>query len=397
MISKNRITELVSEDWIERPFEYLRRKDGQSFDDTIVRNWYISRAFVLEKLKDIAFRPDENRYLHVIVLDDTPLMLSVIRQVALLAHYFNFDDKEGQLFRNSSVITIVSNNPGIRGELDKEEYLCNLPKYCKVVERDNNINADILNLDLEIHIVDDESNIDNESDSIRVVFSERDILDFCEYKKTKGEDILSIDTRKSFYTENVYNLGEEIDNIPAEDIHCAERYSLALNYFQNHIFKKPFKKLVDDDVWNKRNNQCVVKEKISNIFCSDCFKSRWLGIHNCCDGDSKQERWLWGKYIEALSMSEHARWVVEKLIMGYSPLNAKQRFLDESLAYDNDLRKAYRKQLKRNPVDPVHIDLCSYADVRRIDPDNLKYDSFLVLAIPKILEKVRIEDTGGLL
>ena len=89
----------------------------------------------------------------------------------------------------------------------------------------------------------------------------------------------------------------------------------------------------------------------------------------------------------ALSQSEHERWVVEKLIMGYRPYSDQERFQYESLFGEE--RKAFRKKLKNNASDPAHVDLCSYRDLRRISPDDLKYDSFLMLAIPKILERVR--------
>ena len=94
----------------------------------------------------------------------------------------------------------------------------------------------------------------------------------------------------------------------------------------------------------------------------------------------------WERYDEALSKSEHARWVADKLIMGYRPLNEAERFQDEGL-FGSDKVK-YRKRLKNNASDPVHIDLCSYRDLRRIDPDSLKYDSFLMLSIPGILKRV---------
>ena len=97
---------------------------------------------------------------------------------------------------------------------------------------------------------------------------------------------------------------------------------------------------------------------------------------------------IWEEQNEALSKSEHARWVVEKLIMGYSPLCAQQRFNDECLFYDKKKKNEYRKSLKRLVQNPAHIDLCSYADLRRVNPDDMKYDSFLMLAIPQILEKV---------
>ena len=93
---------------------------------------------------------------------------------------------------------------------------------------------------------------------------------------------------------------------------------------------------------------------------------------------------LWEEYNEALSRSEHARWMVEKFIMGYRRLNNNEILKYESL-FGKD-RDDYLMKLKRNASDPAHIDLCSYHDLRRIDPDDLKYDSFLVLCIPEILK-----------
>ena len=96
----------------------------------------------------------------------------------------------------------------------------------------------------------------------------------------------------------------------------------------------------------------------------------------------------WEKNNEALSISEHERWVVEKLIMGFSPLDKDERIKDERLF--GNAKKQYRKALKCHQKESgtPHIDLCSYRDLRRVNPDDMKYDSFLMLAIPKILEKL---------
>jgi hypothetical protein len=77
--------------------------------------------------------------------------------------------------------------------------------------------------------------------------------------------------------------------------------------------------------------------------------------------------------------------------MGYRPFSHEERYYDEQLHVqfkNKEKKKAYRDNLKRRDCDPAHIDLCSYRDLRRINPDDLKFDSFLMLAIPKILEEV---------
>ena len=200
----------------------------------------------------------------------------------------------------------------------------------------------------------------------------------------------------------MYKLGDVIGNLPAEDFHCAKRYYQALDKFQySQMDKEKVLPLIDKEC---EKNPIKVKESLSNLFCADCFEQRYKVMDKCYEEAMEKEKenkgrklWRWereklGKklceqYDEALSRSEHERWVVEKLIMGYRPLNDAER-----LAYENlfdDARKAYLKQLKNNASDPAHIDLCSYRELRRVNPDDMKYDSFLMLAIPKILEKVK--------
>ena len=84
--------------------------------------------------------------------------------------------------------------------------------------------------------------------------------------------------------------------------------------------------------------------------------------------------------IDALALCEHSRWNVERLILGYRPYSFQEHLEIEDLFGDE--QAAYRKRLKN---DGVHMDLCSYKNLRRIDPGNIKYDYFLMLAIPYIL------------
>lgn len=378
-MNKNRVYEM--------PFEYLRRKeDGNKFSDEIIRNWYIARAFVLDQLKEkeVGFEPESKAYLHVVVDGDSPIMLSIVRQVALSAHFINFQEgSETAEALNRTIITLVSKNPDIIEELEKEEYLCHLPYFCKVVNRGQTKENKGYYIDVEIHIVDtppsDKNNI--------LLFTESDVTHFC--KKKEHEEIFGIDTRKAVYATRIYDLGLELNNIPAEDIHSAKRYSLALDVFQHIKLKKAVGKMIDDATW-ERLSLSEIKENISNIMCSDCFTLREECIKRCAKDNALKTMELWEKYNEVLSRSEHARWVVEKLIMGYRPLNQEERYHDENLHVqfkNKEKKKKYRDSLKWRDNDPAHIDICSYRDLRRINPDDLKFDSFLMLAIPKILEK----------
>lgn len=380
----------------EKPFEYLRRKeDNAYYEKGIVENWYKARAFVLDRLKNVAFKPTDNDHLHVFVYADhdehhlSPLMLSVVRQIALTAHYLNFfEGNETKSPRNRTIITIVSKNPNIKKELEKEEYLCNLLKYCKYSEGDSAPMNENSYIDLEFHFVEKWTKMET------FRFTEKNVEDFCARKIEKGIDIFSIDTRMADYSSRMYSLGADFDNLPAEDIHCTKRYSAALNVFHYKKLDEPPVNLFEDK--SHSLSLCEIKEKISNILCADCFPIRQKSIEKCGEESSHKGHELWADFNESLSKSEHARWVVEKLILGYRPMNTEEFFHYESLQVDTngkDKQNKYQKSLKRNDKDPAHIDLCSYSELRRINPKDLKYDSFLMLAIPFILERVNRKST----
>lgn len=367
-------------DYLEQPFEYLKRKDGSPFSTGIIKNWYKSRTFVLSVLGDFAFSADDNAHLHVVIDGDSSLMLTLARQVALSAHYINYvEDHDDESQRRRTVITVISQDDNIVKTLMREEYLGHLLEYCKYQLNGKVENADSY-VDLEFEFVKETPQCEkNNSQEKLFVFKESDVLSFCD---SQPEDaVYRIDTRKAQYAGRMYELGVLIENLPAENIHDAHRYTMALDLFQYEKLQDPLGKLVNEDKWK---NLIKAKNGLSNVFCADCFESRKKSM----ELEKQDDSGLWEKYNEALCKSEHARWVVEKLIMGFRPFNDEERIKDEILAPYKEKRKQYRDGLKNNESDPAHIDLCSYVTLRRINPDDMKYDGFLMLAIPKILEKI---------
>lgn len=384
----------------EHPFEYLRRKNvregefGTNFENRIVSNWYKARAFVLEKFNHVSIQPEEDAHLHVIIFCDDDLMLSVVRQVALTAHFVNFDEENpDETKRRRTVITLVTSRADIINSLSQEECLCNLLKYCKYFIHGEVKNKDSF-IDVEFEIVDRWEDDDIEYKEIRfgkhiekrMVFYKQAVESFCNAKS--DEEIYTIDTRKAQYANRMYCIGQDIDNLPYDDIHSVKRYTMALNVFQFTKMREMVGQMVKEEEWIREENQAEVLISLSNIFCSDCFIIRYNSIKPCWSNGNMTEKQAWEKYYDVLSKSEHARWVVEKLILGYRPLNVQERLMDESLVSNSKRKKQFRKDLKNNWKSPAHIDLCSFSDLRRIDPDTMKYDSFLILGIPEILKKV---------
>lgn len=366
----------------ERPFEYMRRRsNGQFFESEIVRNWYIARAYILDRLKDIAIGPDSPDSLHVVLDGDSPLMLALVRQLCLSAHFTNYEEYDffGHLAcTHRTTISLVSGMEAadITRELEKEEYLGLLPSCMKLTVFSQVRNSDAY-LDVTVEVVKDLPKMG--PSSIRI--TEAEVQHFV--KETPEQEIFTIDTRRAVLAGRVYQLGAVIDNIPAEDIHSAQRYIHALDIYRYKVAEEKIGPLVHPDQWEK--NPTAVVNGVSSLCCSDCFASRAQGIRQYSLRHGIPEQEAWAMHNEALSLSEHNRWMVERLIMGIRQFDTAERLTYETLFGRS--RMTYWKHLKNNHKDPAHVDLCSYRDLRRIDPNNLKYDSFLLLAIPIILEK----------
>lgn len=354
----------------EAPFKYLPHQSEE-----IVQNWYKARAYVLSMLKD-QLDPSVSRpkRWHFIVNGDSALMLSVVRHLALYAHFIHSEE--------NTTITIVSQKRAaeIEAELKKEEYLCNLPDYCPLTIYDKAKNPDSyldLNLDIALEVVKKYS-------GDAYVITEEKVLSWI--ADQKQEDIFHIDTRKAIYASETYNLGARIDNILYEDINSAKRYSKALDAFKYNVLenKKIKLQLIDKDKWE--SDIFAVKCGLSNVFCADCFELREAEITYLARKEEKSEYETRLTHIGELAHCEHNRWMVEKLILGYKPLGKDEIFTYEHLF--GKQRKAYLKNLKTKESSPMHLDICSNKDLRRIDPDNMKYDSFLMLAMPMILAAV---------
>ena len=85
----------------------------------------------------------------------------------------------------------------------------------------------------------------------------------------------------------------------------------------------------------------------------------------------------------SFARSEHTRWSVEKLISGYRPYTAMERYDDELLFSDPPGLKAARKRLKTEQH--AHIDICSCNELMRTDFESYKYDILLTIAADYII------------
>lgn len=448
----------------------LRSKDEaggcKEFGDEVVSGWYRARDYVLSKLDDVqswgsdGIAASSSERVHIVIDCVDPMAFYIARHAALALHFPNFNEGDGvsQAPSNSTVITLLYNRkkyPDIITELHREEYLCNLTDLCKctlkMVEKEDKgkglkvISENVKNpnsfVGVELELLgfdnDDFGYEANEKGGMEVVHVGRKVI---EEVKNRKCDCDKCDSNKSDCKLNVtharrvnmvYQVGADIDNLPLDDPNISDRYSRALLYFCYQQSKgKTLEKWNEIAEYTNEDDkkgtlyQIKLRNKLSNVFCADCFVTRLKSLfdHNarkdmqkvikmayCSEKDVKKNEnfdyktvrittkmlnymienhekdllMLVGNNLKAMARCEHARWNVEKLILGFSPFSPQEHY--EYNCRFGSSRSSYRNGLKKNKGH--HINLCSYEDLYRIEPDNMKYDSFLMLAMVRILRE----------
>lgn len=366
-------------------------KSLEGINELKIREWIIARRHILDRCPHLdgikGISPDSNKHVHVNIIMDNEnneenmrQTAAIVRQVALISHYPNFrEDNED----TRTIISIIHNNDN-SSQLKKllKTYMGNLTDYCqftvdgKIENQQYKLFKNFMPLDVAIEIRNCNSLCPIEGErEIKTVIRMSDVTK--DYPSTNPEDETSI--KRSMLINMVYNTGADIDNLPAYDNANVQRYSTALDYFFNHSS--------EGDIQLKWESAKFM-DKLSCLFCADCISERLDGLLDTTnktmiqyiENNKNHVRNTIKKHIEAMALCEHSRWNVEKLILGFRPYTIQERFTIESLF--GEARKNYRNYLKDKLV---HFDLCSYRNLRRIDPGNIKYDYFLMLAIPHIL------------
>lgn len=423
------------EEYHQDLFSQMRRRDGITlFDGQTCANLYKARHYVLKSaplLGGKGLSPTDPRRLHAIIEGDSDLMLSIARQIALVAHYPNFNERDTG---RRTLITILYNalaTPDIVEKLSREEFLYNLPKVCKCSLKrwsDGGAvcffemgNDSFVDIELELIGFDGScyeeysTSCEDRENEIVERFNQKEVEAALDKISDIG-GISHIDIRRARRANMVYYVGCDLYNLPLDDPYTAIHYNRALHYFCFHQkagdacrqWNSYLK--TDNNGHSVAKNATTLKSMLSNVFCTDCFESRLLSV---IDADvmskdlarkfpaiadmalrEKLKMIVACRYdrvlaaikanLKALALCEHSRWSVEKLILGFMPFSDAERLEDECRFGEE--RDRYRKMLKNRAINPIHVDICSYAELRRIDPGNMKFDCFLMMAMPYILK-----------
>ena len=363
--------------------------------DVLAPDFLKARKIVFSKDIDGAdgISKDSDKHIRAYILGEDSLSLSIAKQLALLCHFPNFDDRTGA---NRTIITIVTAGSAVDAMSQFRAMTANLLDYALWRCVENGVEVAKCErahsfIDLEFEFVKaDVANIlelkNTDCNSVSSIFFSSNIHIGSEVEQVfdvvyqyNSETITidkSIDISRAMLVITAYKRCDGIETIHKADTFNAKCYSDYLENTCQYVRTTKIK-----EYWDGIK---TTEEKLSNVFCADTFRIKLRSIGTTPEDDIKTISSHIGKNLRALSYLEHARWNVEKLILGFRPYNAKEWY--EYVFKSQDEKKAYVKKLKdRN----IHLNLCPIGELLKVDPGNFKYDCLLCLSIPHIISRAK--------
>jgi hypothetical protein len=166
--------------------------------------------------------------------------------------------------------------------------------------------------------------------------------------------------------ENCYNINQADDTIP-----------MMINYVYDFYYqtKQIPNNFSDSEIVSLWRNLST-SLKWSNIYNSGTIKIKQRSFSIRPNEPINDET------VELMSVVEHNRWVIEKLLMGY---RAPTKHEKEIIRKDKTQKNYYKKRF-------IHFDICAYDDLENdATGSNVKeYDRCISEALPSLIQKLEI-------
>ncbi len=358
-----------------------------------------------------------SRHVHVVIVDGhgSDLCMALLRQAALVCHYPNFDERTAENRTRITYVDMDSDNPSV--VLNRiQRSVCSLWDVCgkKVWTYDEDGRKLILSdegklfIDIELNVValggkgelvkdvadevlmDRNALItiiaeDSSARDLRPLAVERpNVLQVYEVDREKLRNRCKsplVDMTRAKVVNMVYNVGSCLKGVSPGNLYNAGDYENALNtsikYCLSGTIREKWDEISSDDDYS-------AAIRLSNLNCADGLEAKRRSALAACSGNRAcaDLDGLLQSQLKWLAVSEHARWNTEKLVSGFRIYTDEEKYEDEFLF--GEAQKESRSRMKRNFA---HIDICSAKELVRVNPENFKYDCFLVLAVNDILNK----------
>lgn len=403
-----------------------RRRSLSPFCENILegdKNAMIARQIILNDLNAVldggGISCTSRNRVHAVIVGSDDLMLSLAKQIALVSHYPNFDDETGCNRTKITIIDTAADDDLLVAEVVDRvnnklgNLMCEALWRAGLASKDGFITLKCSTrqqsfIDIELEIaglkgVDADQYVrtfmnapSNElitllcrtdvlsADTVKLL-SERinrvEIVDESRY--VDSIDFNSVDMRMARMVNMVYVTGSSLKDIPLVDLYKVNAYNNTLSKLLSSTAEELITREWECiDASNKEYPSYARDIKLSNLFCADSFPTKIRSIKiDCKRVDKNSFKKALADNIEKYSKCEHARWNVEKLILGYRPLGPQESYRCEYL-FGSDLARECSR-LKKG-ASKMHFDLCSMRRLMQIDPESFKYDCFLTLCCDDI-------------
>lgn len=163
------------------------------------------------------------------------------------------------------------------------------------------------------------------------------------------------------------------------DNNDTSRMQAAKGWYRIELNKKMSNQYFVDYIYSKlRSVMCFTPEEAVCGFQNPIYDNpHWL----------QQTANAMHKYAHVLAQCEHNRWNMEKLLVGFSPIDEYCDRQLQQMVKDGVSVKAFKNELKSSPIN-VHPNICDFEHLDKIDPGAKDYDAMLNDAIPYILTLV---------
>ena len=371
------------------------------------RDKVLARHIVLSKIKPLdcgGIWCTDNKNVRAIIIGSDSLSLNIARQMALVCHYPNFDDKG----YHRTVITIVMPGASERDDVEAlrkrfEGITGNLLPEClwgcrccgaDTAEWNSPKTESFIDLEFEFVGLDTAcvdafitDKLDIDVNAVVSVIDNSNMLSqetvswiqsHCHQYYHIDSNVLSdevkcntIDVGRAQVVNMLYEASGHLEDVYVSDLYKVAAYKTALESFCLHTSAGK-----RQSSWNNIKD---VSLKISSLCCADFIDTKI----RCAKAGGCDMKNLNGMELERFARSEHTRWNVEKLISGFRPYTPQERYDDERLFADPIALKQERKRMKTELH--AHIDICSCNELMRVDFESYKYDCFLTLAADDII------------
>lgn len=309
--------------------------------------------------------PECNKHVHAILLGDSQLVMALARHIALIAHYPNFNENTGA---NRTLITLVSPKISVN-QMEQSRFFGQLLNYITVIDQkgkkiNNSTSCEYIDIAFQL-IPQDSYDYTPQADEIVTRINTNDEC----WQPLMATVEQTVDVIPAQKVHMAYCVGEDLNKIDENDIASVHAYSRAIRHYGLTLWQK-----------RKRQNQwdkCSLTNKLSSFLLSECLESYKRSV--CVNG-----RWYKKKLYRALpelARTEHLRWCVAQLIAGFRPYSTQEMVHYSTLSIQE---KAIDKKEKK--AQKIHLDICSNKELSKNDFDAIKYDSLLLLVMPKIVK-----------